>query len=290
MMADMDAAVEFQDVSFFYPRRDIEVHDEVVRAIENPDEVTRVFSHVTADLPAGMMSVVGTNGIGKSTLLLLAGARLMPHEGRVTVLGQDTASFAEAGNDPSLEENRNRLVSFVYQNMEFESQAPVGELMEIVYENGFHIENNDQLLIDIRRALELDAFLTLKTQQLAKGQLQRAIVAFSLLYGSRIIMMDEPVFALEEPQKDRTFGFLVEFSREYSVPIYYSAHNLDLTEKYSEYMLLFSHDGSFKIGPTETLFNRDLIEEAYQAPMDSLHKRDNLYREMLRNQAERNDG
>ena len=180
-------------------------------------------------------------------------------------------------------------MSFVYQNLEFESEAPVGELMEIVYQNGFHGEHDEQFLLDIRSVLELDSFLTKKTQQLAKGQLQRAIIAFSLLYGSRMIMMDEPVFALEEAQKDRAFGFLAEFSRTYSVPIYYSAHNLDLTENYSEYMLLFSHTGDFTIGPTEDLFSRDLIEAAYQAPLDALHKRDNLYREMLLNQSRHSD-
>jgi ABC-type cobalamin/Fe3+-siderophores transport system ATPase subunit len=285
----MKAAVELEGMSFFYPRREIEVENEVVRAIENPDEVTQVFSRVTADLPAAMMSLVGQNGIGKSTLLLLAGGRLFPHEGRVSVLGRDTADFATAAVDPSLEEERNKLVSFVYQNMEFESEASVGELMETVHRNGFHDDYEEELLSDIRAALELDGFLALRTQQLAKGQLQRAIIAFSLLYGSRIIMMDEPVFALEEEQKDRVFGFLAEFSRARSVPIYYSAHNLDLTEKYSDYMLLFSHSGDFSIGPTEQLFQRDLIEEAYQAPLDALHKRDNLYREMLLNQSRLKD-
>ena len=106
-------------------------------------------------------------------------------------------------------------------------------------------------------AFEMDRFLHLKTQQLAKGQLQRAILAFSLLYGSRMILMDEPVFALEEPQKDKVFAFLLEFSRSQGIPIYYSAHNLELTQKYSDYMLLFSKTGDFKIGPTSELFSRE---------------------------------
>ena len=67
-------------------------------------------------------------------------------------------------------------------------------------------------------------------------------------------MMDEPVFALEEAQKDRAFQLLMDYSAEHGVPIYYSAHNLDLTEKYSDYMLLFSKTGDFRIGPTATLF------------------------------------
>jgi iron complex transport system ATP-binding protein len=280
----MDVAVQLEDVSFFYPRRELEVENEIIRAIENPNEITQVFSHVTAELPATMMSLVGQNGIGKSTLLLLAGARLAPHEGRVLIYGTDSRTFAEATEDVEVEEERNRLVSFVYQNMEFESQAAVGELMEMVYENGFHEGRSDAFLAAIVEALQLEHCLHLKTQQLAKGQLQRAIIGFSLLYGSRIIMMDEPVFALEEPQKDHVFGFLVDFSRSQSVPIYYSAHNLDLTQKYSDYMLLFDKTGSFTIGPTKELFTRDRIEEAYQAPIDALHRRDNLYREMLKHQ------
>lgn len=282
----MEYAVRFENVGFYYPKQEIEVVDSAITAVQNPDEITQVFNGVTADLPAAMMSLVGQNGIGKSTLLLLAGARLFPHEGTVTVLGTDTKTFVDAAVDPDLEQERNRLVSFVYQNMEFESQASVGDLMEFVYENGFYETDERTLIDEIKRAFEMDGFLHLKTQHLAKGQLQRAIVAFSLLYGSRVIMMDEPVFALEEPQKDRVFAFLLEFSRSRGVPIYYSAHNLELTEKYSDYMLLFSRTGDFKIGPTTELFNREEIEAAYQAPIDSLYRRDSLYREvLLRSQA-----
>lgn len=277
----MTSAVSFEKVSFFYPKQDIEVVDDSIEAVTNPDEITQVFSRVSAELPSGMMSLVGQNGIGKSTLLLLASGRIFPHEGRVSILGTDSREFVDAGLDPELEMERNRLVSFVYQNMEFESEAPVRELMEFVYENGFYDDRPPEFLDDLIRELELSNTLHLKTQQLAKGELQRAIIAFSLLYGSRMIMMDEPVFALEEPQKDRVFGFLLEYSHSRSVPIYYSAHNLELTEKYSDYMLLFSRTGDFKVGPTSELFTRDEIEAAYQAPLASLYKRDSLYRDVL---------
>lgn len=277
----METAVRFENVEFHYPGREIEVVNDSIESVVKPDEPNQIFRGVSADLPSGMMSIVGQNGIGKSTLLLLAGARLFPHEGTVSVYGTDTKKFVDAAVDPDLEEERNRLVSFVYQNMEFESEAPVGELMEFVYENGFWEQRDERFLAELRAALELDGFLHLRTQQLAKGQLQRAIIGFSLLYGSRIIMMDEPVFALEEPQKDRVFAFLLDFSRTTGVPVYYSAHNLELTEKYSDFMLLFSKSGDFKVGPTKELFNREEIEAAYQAPLDALYRRDNLYREVL---------
>ena len=263
-LVGMESAVELNGVSFSYP-----------------DETTQVFSDVSVKLPAGMMSIVGRNAIGKSTLLLLAGARLFPQEGSVSILGRDTREFSQAQTDPEVEQERSRFVSFVYQNMEFETTESVGDLMQLVYENGFHEDPTEEFLARIRSELEMDAFLTKPTQDLSKGQLQRAIIAFGLLYGSRIIMLDEPVFALEEPQKNRVFRFLLELSRELSLPIYYSVHNLDLSQKYSDHVLLFTETGRFTIGPSEQMFTREHIESAYHAPMDTLYRRDQLYRELL---------
>ena len=277
----MQPPIVLDSVTFSYPKREIQVVDGDIEAVEHPGEITPIFAGISAELPAGMMSIVGQNGIGKSTLLLLAGARLFPESGTVTVFGKDTTEFADAAMDPELENERNRYVSFVYQNLEFESEAPVADLLEFVYENGFQEDKDPAFLKELITVLELEPTLTRKTQHLAKGQLQRAIIAFSMLYGSKCIMMDEPVFALEEPQKDRVFSFLLDYSHTSGVPIYYSAHNLELTEKYSDYILLFDKQRNFKIGPTETLFTREEVEAAYQAPLDSLYRRDSLYRDVL---------
>ncbi|MFP4549803.1 MAG: ATP-binding cassette domain-containing protein [Spirochaetales bacterium] len=277
----MDTAVTFTNVSFSYPKREIEVVDGEILPKTNTNETTEIFGSISAELPAGMMSLVGQNGIGKSTLLLLAGGRIFPHTGSIEIFGKPTNDFADAAIDPAVEHERNRYVSFVYQNMEFESEETVGELLEFVYENGFYEKKDSSFIPELIKTLELESATGKKTQHLAKGQLQRAIIAFSLLYGSKMIMMDEPVFACEEPQKDRIFGFLLEFSRANRVPIYYSAHNLELTQKYSDYMLLLDSNRNFKVGPTEELFERKEIEAAYQAPMDALYRRDALFRDVL---------
>lgn len=260
----MESAVEFENVSFSYS-----------------EESGPVFSGVSASLPAAMMAVVGQNGIGKSTLLLLASGRLTPDGGTVRILGTDTGTFADAAHDPAVEQERNRYVSFVYQNMEFETQDSVGNLMEHVYENGFHEAQDPAYLRRIQEELEMTPFLGRRTQELSKGQLQRAIIGFSLLYGSRMIMLDEPVFAMEEAQKDRAFGLLMDLSREHGLPVYYSVHNLDISGTCSDYLLLFEKSGTFAVGPTKEMFTRDRLEAAYQAPLDTLYLRDRLYRDLL---------
>lgn len=264
-------AVEFNQVSFFYPDEET----------ESPGDPARVFTDLTVRVPTGMTALIGENGIGKSTFLLLAGARLMPMSGSVQLFGRDTRDFADAPMDPSLEESRNMLVSFIYQNMEFEADETTGELLEAVHAMGTLDKQDDAFLQELVDVLELHEARGKRLQELSKGQLQRAIIAFSLLYGSRVVMMDEPVFALEEPQKERVFEYLLAYCRKTETSIMYSAHNLELSKKYSDHALLFRKDTSPLVGTTSEVCTRDNIEHAYQAPMDTLYRRDNLYRQML---------
>ncbi len=274
---ERDTVVRFNDVSFYFS----DLPDDGGGEIEAAGAVNQVFTQLNLELPAGMLSVVGENGIGKSTLLMLAGARLIPTEGHVTVLGRDTRDFASAHERAELEEERNRLVSVIYQNMEFETDESIGTLLEAVAEMGNFGGSSDTFLAELRSALELDTVLDKRMQELSKGQLQRSIIAFSLLYGSQMVIMDEPVFALEQPQKERAFEYLLDYSRRSGTSIYYSAHDLDLTQKYSDKMLLLQKNDRPLIGKTSEIYTRDNLEHAFQAPLDTLYRRDYLYREML---------
>ncbi|HUZ18910.1 MAG TPA: ATP-binding cassette domain-containing protein, partial [Spirochaetia bacterium] len=155
-----DPQVTLSDVSYTYPEEDLPV-----------------FMSLSIELPKGMVALVGQNGTGKSTTLLLAGGRILPDIGSVSVLGKDTREFSD-------EDEKNRYVSFVYQNMEFETDEKIGDLMGYVYEHGFHENRDPSLITTLVGAFELSESLNKSTQTVSKGELQRAIMAFSLLYGS----------------------------------------------------------------------------------------------------------
>lgn len=237
-------------------------------------EESPVFQGLTLGLPAGVTSFAGPNGTGKSTLMLLASGRLLPTEGVVKLHGVDTRTLDEEG--------RNRLASVVYQNMEFETEEPLGDLLDFVAAGGFLPDHGSALKPDLVRELELEGLLAKKTDSLSKGQMQRAVMAFALLYGSRLVVMDEPVFALEADQKRRALGFVAEWSRQAGISFLYSAHELELTRDFSDRVLLFSKDGSLHLGPTDRLLTPELLEQAYQVPHALLHQRESLYRSMLR--------
>lgn len=286
--------VEFDDVSFVYPPVP-QGPDAPAPAGTAPPAAPsvaagaaaltppeQVFGGLSLQIPSGVTSLVGPNGVGKSTFLLLAGARLFPTEGTVSIFGRDTREFVGVESDPERESIRNELVSFVYQNMEFESEQPLGKLLDLVYEAGIWEDKSDVFTRELIELLELGPELGKRTGELSKGGMQRAVIAFSLLYGSRIIAMDEPVFALEEHQKQRVFEYLVDIATRFSRTVLFSAHELSITESYSDTMLLFGKDGSLTFGPTKEVFTRESVERAYQVPYDLLHRKEQLYREMLR--------
>jgi len=253
----MNSIIEFKNVSFKYEdEEDIEIENEFI------------LNDVTISLEAGITSLIGQNGTGKSTFLLLAGGILLPQKGDIFILGNNTKDLRD-------EFTRQKYVSFIYQNMEFETEEPIEVLLNYVYENGFHTEKRSDFISELIEIFELKNILKRKTQEISKGELQRTILAFSLLYGSKILMMDEPVFALENYQKHRVMKYITEYAKKNNISIFYSAHELNITERYSENILMFYKNRNIQYGKTKDLYNETNLEKLYEIPYSYI--RQNFY-------------
>jgi ABC-type bacteriocin/lantibiotic exporter with double-glycine peptidase domain len=112
-----------------------------------PEADTPVFRDLSLNLPGGITSLVGQNGTGKSTLLLLAGGNIVPQEGRVLIHDVDTRDI----RDPAI---RQKYVSFIYQNMEFETEEKIEPLLHYVYENGHCEQKNDDFISTLVKVFE----------------------------------------------------------------------------------------------------------------------------------------
>lgn len=267
--------LEFKDITFTYPavEGDLDENGEQI-------EPKPIFEHFSAELPKGFVSFVGQNGCGKSTLMLLASGRLVPEGGEVLLLGQNPAKMPE--------ERKNLLASVIYQNMEFETEDKVSELLSFVYKNGALKGNaeavrkeNKELLGEVIDVFELSSVLEHRLTKLSKGEIQRVLLAFGILYGSASLFMDEPLFALENYQKESALAYLKEYVRKTGTSIYISMHELDLTKKYADTVLLFYPDRSMALGSPEEVLTRDEVEKAYGVPYAMLKDHESLSREYL---------
>ncbi len=238
------------------------------------EEDNFVFSNLNIEIPEGITSLVGQNGTGKTTFLLLSAGLLIPEQGDVIILTSNTKQIKTA-------QSRQQIVSFIYQNMEFESEDSINSLLKIVYANGFHTTKTDTFIKELIDVFELSSFLNRRTQEISKGELQRVIIAFSLLFGSKLLIMDEPIFALEDYQKKKTMNYLRDYSIKNKISIVYSAHELDITKQYSDNVCFFHKNKVPEIGKTDTIFIESKLEDVFNIPFPMLKQKEYLYRESL---------
>lgn len=270
--------IEFNDVSFTYPAVEGDLDAEGKQIIPQP-----VFDHFSGRIPAGFTSLVGPNGCGKTTFMMLASGRLIPQNGKCYLFGEDIASLSE--------EKKNLVASVIYQNMEFESDDKVSELLTFVYQNGAlkgkaqGLHTND-LLSEVIEVFELKNVLNHGLTEISKGEIQRVLLAFSLLYGSASIFMDEPLFAMENRQKEAALAYLKEFSAKTGTSIYISMHELDLTRKYADNVLLFYPNRDMAYGTPEEVMTTEDLEKAYGVPAAMLKNGEDMTREELQQSAD----
>jgi iron complex transport system ATP-binding protein len=242
---------------------------------EDPGGPISVFRSLSAEIPKGLVTFVGQNGTGKTTLMLLCGARLLPQAGKITILGRDTRTITD-------ETERNRIASFVYQNMEFETQEGIEELFHFVLENGFNEDKNPGFVDELLEVFGLKDAAGRRLQQLGKGDIQKAVVAFAMLYGSDSLFMDEPVFALEENQKHQLFEYLSDYARKHDVPVCYSMHELELSRKYSDHVVFFHKSGRIEVCDAAELESEKKLEVVYEIPYAMLYQKEHLHRRHLK--------
>ena len=263
--------IQFNDVTFKYPDDPSDLDKAGNPIINKP-----VFEHFTGTIPSSFTSLVGPNGCGKTTFMMLASGRLIPQNGNVKLFDQNIGALGE--------QQKNLVASVIYQNMEFETQQPANELLSYVYKNGNFrgnakgIEERD-LLAEVTEVFELGNLLSRPLQKLSKGEIQRTLLAFSLLYGSMSIFMDEPLFAMEFKQKENSLNYLKKFSNETGTPMYISIHELELSKKYADNVLLFYPNRDMIFGSPEEVLTKDDLEKAYGVPYGMLKDQEEMNRQ-----------
>ncbi|MBP5402002.1 MAG: ATP-binding cassette domain-containing protein [Treponema sp.] len=272
--------VTFNDVSFSYPGIEGDV-DENGKQIPG----AMVFDHFSAEFPNGFVNLVGPNASGKSTFMLLASGRILPSEGKIWIFGKETSLMSE--------QEKNETASFVYQNMEFDTDDKVCDLLNYVYSGGAFKGRTDavcdkkiDLLEEIKNVFELVQCGEKKLNNLSKGEMQRVIAAFSLLYGSKSVFMDEPFFACEDVQKDKFVKYLRDYCKVKNITVYVSMHELELTKKYAETVMLFYPNHDIDLGtPEEVMSDKDL-EKAYGIPVSMLKHAESMTRNQIKEESD----
>lgn len=172
---------------------------------------------VDTTIPAsGITGVFGESGSGKTTLLrCIAGLEHSTEDGFVPV--------------------HRRKVGFVFQEPRLFPHLCVRRNIE------YGLRRNAVAGISLESVvtlLELESLMERMPGDLSGGEAQRVSIARVLCQSPQLILMDEPLSALDDRRRDEVLPFLESLHRDAAVPIVYVSHNIDEICRLSDHLLV----------------------------------------------------
>jgi molybdate transport system ATP-binding protein len=164
----------------------------------------------------------GRSGAGKTTLLKILAGLVHPDEGRIIVDGETWFDSQKKIN----RETRQRKIGYVFQEYNLFPDMSVRRNIELACRDHLNPQRINRLL----EMSDLTMLQNAKPSTLSGGQQQRVALIRALVSKPRILLMDEPLSALESMMRLRLQDLILELYRQYPVHTFLVSH--DIAEVY----------------------------------------------------------
>jgi len=210
---------------------------------------------VDLDLPGrGVTALYGHSGSGKTTCLRCIAGLERAEQGFVQI---NDEVWQDSQNKRFVPPHK-RALGYVFQEASlFPHLSVLGNL-----EFGWRRIPRSQRRVDMAHATELlgiGHLLDRHPQHLSGGERQRVGIARALLTSPRLLLMDEPLAALDSQRKSEILPYLERLHDELEIPVLYVSHSQDEVARLADHIVLLSAGRALASGPVgETLARLDL--------------------------------
>ncbi|MFO6454101.1 MULTISPECIES: dipeptide ABC transporter ATP-binding protein [unclassified Aeromicrobium] len=212
---------------------------------------TRAVDGISLSAPRGStFALVGESGSGKTTTSRIILGLEKPDSGAVSVLGRDVGAIGRR----QLRDLRRR-VQVVYQSP-FESLNPRLSLRGIVGEplDAFRVGTRTERRARVAELLELvqlpAAYADRRPRELSGGQRQRVAIARALAISPEVLVLDEPVSALDATVQAQVLSLLGDIQRELGLTYFLITHDLAVVADVAQHVAVMRHGRIVEHGAT----------------------------------------
>ena len=205
----------------------------------------------------GVTALFGLSGSGKSSLINLVSGLINPDEGVISLNDRELFNSAENVCVPI---NR-RNIGYVFQDARLFPHYTVNGNLRYGMKNTSKDEFN--YIVEL---LGIGHLLKRYPITLSGGEKQRVAIGRALLTDPEILLMDEPLSALDLPRKRELMNYLERLSKEINIPILYVTHSLDELLRLAERVVLLTN------GKVEAY---DVLENIWESPLFLPWKQEN---------------
>ena len=213
-----------------------------------------------------IMTLIGPNGGGKSTILKTLARQLAPMAGAVYLDKQALGQMAE-------KELAQRLAIVTTERIDPELMT----CRDIVSTGRYPYTGRLGLLRAEDRAIVESALVQVHAGELAElpfaqvsdGQRQRVLLARALCQQPDVILLDEPTSFLDIHHKLELLDILKTLVRQQGLAVVMSLHELDLAQRVSDIVVCVEKSGALRMGPPEQIFTEENIRALYGLTQES---------------------
>ena len=210
------------------------------------------------DIPSqGVTALFGLSGSGKSSLINLVSGLINPDEGVISLNDRELFNSAENSCVPTNQRN----IGYVFQDARLFPHYTVNGNLRYGMKNTSKDEFN--YIVEL---LGIGHLLKRYPITLSGGEKQRVAIGRALLTDPEILLMDEPLSALDLPRKRELMNYLERLSKEINIPILYVTHSLDELLRLAERVVLLTN------GKVEAY---DVLESIWESPLFLPWKQEN---------------
>ena len=235
--------------------RDLACRFEIGKRLIGPPRAILHAVHPTSfEVQTGeTLGIVGESGCGKSTLARMLVGLQPPTEGAIEIEGAalDRADPAEFG----------RRIQYVFQDpvSSLNPRKTIRQILEVplVHLHGVDRKARRKRIDELLDAVNLrPEFLDRYPHEFSGGQAQRIGIARALAANARILILDEPVSALDVSVQAQVLNLLADLKAEFGLTYLFISHDLAVVEAVSDRIMVLYFGAVVESGPAEEVFAR----------------------------------
>lgn len=216
---------------------------------------TLVVDDLNMEIQQGeFLTLLGASGSGKTTCLMMLAGFEMPTSGRILMHGKPVEALPP----------RHRGIGVVFQHYALFPHMTVGENLAFPLE--VRKISKDKITTRVKqvlRMIRLEGLENRKPQELSGGQQQRVAIARALVFEPSLVLMDEPLGALDRRLREDMQFEIRQMQRDLGITVLYVTHDQEEAMVMSDRVAVFNQGRIEQIAPPEVLYEEP--ERAYVA-------------------------
>jgi molybdate transport system ATP-binding protein len=209
---------------------------------------------VEFDAPPGINILFGASGSGKTTTIKSIAGIIKPDSGHISINGHTLFDSEQGINQPI----RARGVGLVFQNLALFPHMSALANVEFAIGAASRQERRARAL-ELMERLRITHTAARRPVDISGGEAQRVALARALASRPRLLLLDEPLSAIDEATRRDIIADLKMINRELRLPIMYVTHNRDEAIMLGDHLIAYEHGRIVGTGEPVEIFGGPVV-------------------------------